>query len=109
MERAVAAKDFDGAITIYFPYRDAKDQQLDALADHAYKKRGERYAAEERSRAKKEGVAIGMTKEQVLGSMWGKPRRVHSTTNAFGTREQWVYGDGNYLYFQDGILTSIQN
>lgn len=25
------------------------------------------------------------------------------------SREQWVYGNGNYLYFEDGTLTSIQN
>lgn len=30
------------------------------------------------------------------------------TTNIHGTHEQWVY-DGGYLYFQNGILTSIQN
>lgn len=58
---------------------------------------------------RKEGVSIGMTAERVRLSMWGKPQRINTTTNAYGVREQWVYGGGNYLYFQDGILTSIQN
>jgi hypothetical protein len=58
---------------------------------------------------KKEGVSIGMTSERVLLSSWGRPESVNKTTNVNGVREQWVYGSGNYLYFQNGILTSIQN
>ena len=56
------------------------------------------------------GVRIGMTSDQVLKeSNWGKPRSVNKTTTSTGTREQWVYGYPNYLYFTNGILTSIQN
>lgn len=58
---------------------------------------------------KKEGVSIGMTKERVIQSSWGKPEKINSTTSLNGTREQWVYRGHNYLYFQDGILTTIQN
>jgi hypothetical protein len=58
---------------------------------------------------KKEGVSIGMTQERVLQSSWGKPEKINTTTNAFGTSEQWVYRGHNYLYFQDGKLTTIQN
>ena len=56
------------------------------------------------------GVRVGMTAEQVLKeTSWGKPRSINRTTNAHGTREQWVYGYPNYLYFTNGVLTSIQN
>lgn len=59
---------------------------------------------------KKPGVKIGMTAKQVIeGSSWGKPQSVNRTTTANGVREQWVYGSGNYLYFHNGILQSIQN
>lgn len=58
--------------------------------------------------AKKQGVRIGMSKAQVIGSMWGKPRKVNRTTTAYSESEQWVY-DGGYLYFTDGVLTAIQN
>lgn len=58
---------------------------------------------------KKRGVTIGMTTEQVLDSSWGKPRMVNSTTTAGGTHQQWVYDSGNYLYFENGKLTAIQN
>lgn len=63
----------------------------------------------DRKLKRSQGVRIGMTKEEVLASSWGRPERVNKTTNAYGTREQWVYGGGNYLYFENGVLTSIQN
>jgi hypothetical protein len=57
---------------------------------------------------KSKGVSIGMTQEEVLQSMWGKPQKVNKTINGYGTSEQWVY-DGGYLYFDNGKLTTIQN
>jgi hypothetical protein len=63
----------------------------------------------ERRQRRKEGVTLGMTEEEVLASSWGRPERVNRTTTSRGTREQWVYGIGNYLYFENGILTAIQN
>lgn len=65
--------------------------------------------AEEKARKKQEGVTIGMTKQDVLDSNWGEPKKINTSTYAWGTYEQWVYGNGNYLYFENGILTSIQN
>lgn len=57
----------------------------------------------------KPGVRVGMTQEQVInGSNWGRPLRINKTTSVYDVREQWVYGDGNYLYFENGILTSVQ-
>jgi len=53
-------------------------------------------------------VRIGMTKEQAIAS-WGNPDDINKTTSSFGTHEQWVYGLSSYLYFEDGILTTIQN
>lgn len=53
-------------------------------------------------------VRIGMTKEMCKDS-WGNPKSVNRTTTVYGTREQWVYGNGNYLYFEEDKLTSIQN
>lgn len=71
-----------------------------------------RRAQEQRRREaaakKREGVTLGMTTEDVLASMWGKPRHVNRTTNRWGVREQWVY-EGGYLYFDNGILTTVQN
>ncbi|MBY0473235.1 hypothetical protein K2Q00_03070 [Patescibacteria group bacterium] len=52
-------------------------------------------------------VAIGMSPEQARAA-WGEPDHVNRTITADGTNEQWVYGS-NYIYFDDGILSSIQN
>lgn len=59
--------------------------------------------------AKKPAAAIGMTKKQVLNNTnWGEPNSINTTTNKYGTHEQWVYGDYQYLYFDNGKLTTIQ-
>ena len=52
-------------------------------------------------------VHIGMTKEQAIAA-WGNPGDINRTTSSFGVHEQWVYGS-SYLYFEDGILTTVQN
>lgn len=54
------------------------------------------------------GVVPGMNRCGALAA-WGRPEKVNTTTSANSTREQWVYGNGNYLYFRNEILTSIQN
>ena len=65
---------------------------------------------QEKQIAKLPGVKIGMTADQVLyKSSWSKPKSINRTTTSRGSREQWVYGSGNYLYFDNGILTGIQN
>ncbi len=65
--------------------------------------------AEEKARKKQEGVRIGMSKQDVLDSSWGEPKKINTSIGSWGTHEQWVYGNGNYLYFENGKLTSIQN
>lgn len=51
---------------------------------------------------------IGMTKSEVENSTWGKPKKINKTTTSYGIHEQWVYYGNKYLYFDNGILTSIQ-
>lgn len=56
----------------------------------------------------KKQVRRGMTTEQCRAA-WGRPRDINRTTGSYGVHEQWVYDGYNYLYFEDGILTTIQN
>ena len=63
---------------------------------------------EDLARRKKAGVTLGMSQEEVIQSVWGKPQKINRSTYTFGVHEQWVYG-GGYLYFEDGVLKSIQN
>ena len=56
------------------------------------------------------GARIGMTTKQVLQhTSWGEPKDINRTTTKNGAHEQWVYENGNYLYFTNGKLTAIQN
>lgn len=57
--------------------------------------------------AKREGVVVGMTPQEVRRSSWGRPRAINADRYAGTVREQWVYGEGFYLYFRDGRLTTI--
>ncbi len=57
---------------------------------------------------KRGGVRVGMSREQIYASCWGKPRTINKTVGAYGVHEQLVYGDLSYLYLENGILRSIQ-
>lgn len=52
---------------------------------------------------------LGMTYDEVKASLWGEPIDINRTVTVYGSYEQWVYGNGQYLYFEDGILTSFQD
>lgn len=64
---------------------------------------------------KNKQAILGESQKRTMKCGWGKPEKInrhHFTSRVNGaehTREQWVYGDGNYLYFEDGVLTSVQN
>ena len=53
-------------------------------------------------------VKIGWTKEMCVAS-WGKPYDINRTTSEYGTHEQYVYSLKKYLYFENGVLTTIQD
>lgn len=50
---------------------------------------------------------IGMTKEEVEYSTWGKPNKINKSTYSWGTTEQWVYSGYRYIFFENGKVTSI--
>lgn len=52
-------------------------------------------------------IGIGMTAEQVRAA-WGAPTRVNVTLSGNVRLEQWVYASGNYVYFADGLVRTIQ-
>ena len=66
-------------------------------------------AVRDEQRVKKtQGVKLGMSPADVLASAWGKPDRKNRSISAKGTVEQWVYPDGQYLYFVNDALTRIE-
>lgn len=94
--------------TVYTGYSaEGREREISRLADF------DKFLLESNrkdiERAKKPGVQLGMTKKQVREqSSWGEPLRINSTITKNGESEQWVYGDGQYLYFTRGVLTAIQ-
>ena len=52
---------------------------------------------------------LGITQRQVVDDWWGLPQGINRTISAAGEREQWVYGDRRYLYFENGRLTTVQD
>ncbi|WP_291271860.1 hypothetical protein [Geothrix sp.] len=52
-------------------------------------------------------IKLGLTKEQVLLS-WGHPNSVVTTVSAQGFTQQWIYGLGEYIYFNGDRVTSWQ-
>ena len=53
-------------------------------------------------------ICLKMTKEMCLEA-WGEPYSINTTIVEGLTMEQWVYGLGTYVYFDNGIITGIQN
>lgn len=53
-------------------------------------------------------VQIGMSRE-MCREAWGSPDDINRSSGSWGVHEQWVYGLGSYLYFENGKLSSIQN
>jgi hypothetical protein len=52
-------------------------------------------------------IMIGMTPQHVLRA-WGRPLRINESVGANYHHEQWVYAASQYIYFQNGVLTSWQ-
>lgn len=51
---------------------------------------------------------IGMSETDVKLSSWGSPDSINKTTTEYGVSEQWIYGNGRYIYLEDGVVTAIQ-
>jgi hypothetical protein len=116
MQKALQTKDYYSTLSYGEDFKSVSDREFDELWGRVVLAEGQATAialkqqeAKDKAEARKKGVAIGMTREQVIGSNWGRPQSVNTTTSAYGKREQWVYGGRNYLYFENGVLTTIQN
>jgi hypothetical protein len=121
MAAEIAKKDYAAALKTGAPYADLNDPEMASLRTEANKRLAEIKAQQAKAqieldrkadlaRRKREGVHLGMTQQQVLESSWGRPSQVNRTVTVRGTREQWVYSDSRgYLYFDNGILTAVQN
>lgn len=84
------------------------EQAVAAHKERMARDRAEKQAAHKAECDRKGGIRVGMSREQVYASCWGKPERINKTTSAGGDREQLVYRGYNYVYLHNGVVTSIQ-
>ena len=86
------------------------DYEVKVEADNKKQAEADAKAEEEqaKAKAKTEGARIGMTKEEVLNSSWGRPESINRTITDSGVSEQWVYYN-RYVYIENGVVTSIQD
>lgn len=73
-----------------------------------YNENKEKEELEKEKESLKPNPSIGMTKEEIIESSWGKPNDINKTTTRYAVREQWVYSNSRYIYFEDGLVTTIQ-
>lgn len=53
-------------------------------------------------------IDLGMTKRMVQFAL-GYPSDINRTVTNWGTEEQWVYGWSKLVYFENGVVTAIQD
>jgi hypothetical protein len=84
-----------------------KKKATDARAAHIKLVTSKPWPSDVKTAILEKKVFIGMTAEQARLA-WGKPQNINRSVYSFGVHEQWVYGSGNYLYFENDKLTSLQ-
>lgn len=56
----------------------------------------------------KRQIVIGMTADEARQS-WGEPSKINASVGTYGRHEQWVYPGSQYVYVQNGMVTSAQS
>ena len=67
-----------------------------------------RYGAQKGKLISEGIIEVGMTKRMCFDA-WGVPKKINKTSSTTGVYEQFVYGAGYYVYFENGIITTIQH
>jgi hypothetical protein len=68
----------------------------------------EGWSEEIKEAIKRKQIFPGMTEEQVIEA-WGKPQDIRHKESITGIHKQWVYDLDVYIYFENGILTTVQD
>ncbi len=79
------------------------------LSEQANQKQLEEYLSEkQQENAIKNSIPkVGMTSSEVRKTKWGNPDKINKDTYSWGTHEQWVYNDYGYVYFKNGVVSSV--
>lgn len=58
-------------------------------------------------RAIESAPKVGMGEYDAANTMWGQPAERNRTVTARGSREQWVFGNGRFVYLENGRVTAV--
>lgn len=94
-------------------YQERIREQKREAREKAEKRRAEEkllsvFPAKIRKDIQNHKIWLGMTAEMAKLS-WGKPEQINRDVGPWGVHEQWVYGNDQYLYFENDVLTSWQD
>ena len=68
------------------------------------------YAQTDKDEVKERASKIYVGDSDVkVTQIFGEPQRKNKTTTGNTVREQWVYGNGNYVYIENGVVTGWQD
>lgn len=86
------------------------DIETALAAKKAYEdeKAAEQQAKQQAESALKNSIPkVGMTAAEVRKTKWGYPDKINKDTYANYVKEQWVYDSYGYVYFTNGVVTSV--
>lgn len=90
-----------------------KRKDLRAWTNNYQRERADKY----KQRSYSAGLRVGMSQDEVTSHpVWGYPDDSNTTSTQYGVREQWIYEtdleneyERTYIYFENGVLTAIQD
>lgn len=82
-------------------YKPIKDKQLQKEAEE------KKEYQEKENKIKSSIPQVGMTPSEVRKTKWGSPDKINKDTYSWGTTEQWVYNKYGYVYFRNGVVSSV--
>lgn len=112
MKSRVSQVDLEG-VKEYFDYVEKikREARFNALRDESEKRLKylvEKFGEQDGRRVFDKSIWIGMTESMLIESR-GQPKEINTTVTKYGTSKQFVYGNGRYVYVENGKVEAWQN
>jgi len=112
MKSRVSKVDLEG-VKEYFDYVEKikSEARFNALKEESEKRLKyliEKFGEQDGRRVFDKSIWIGMTESMLIESR-GQPKEINTTVTKYGTSKQFVYGNGRYVYVENGKVESWQN
>jgi hypothetical protein len=112
MKSRISQVDLEG-VKEYFDYvekikNEARFNANKEESDKRLKYLIEKYGEQDGRRVFYKSIWIGMTELMLIDS-WGQPKEINNTVTKYGTKKQFVYGNGRFVYVENGKVEAWQN